>query len=346
MASGQVSAGLICGLVDYAASRGADRAALAAAAGIDLARLDDPDARFAFATYEALMGAAKGQCGDPALALHYGASVDMAEISIVGLIMNASETMADAFAQLQRYGRLAVETGGAGPRFEIDVRDGQPWIVDRRPLPHAFPELTETAFARLACGPRRFLSRPHVLEVHFTHAAPPWRDAYDNVFQCKVSFSSNWNAMRLDPETGSWRVALHPRYVFGILAEKADQLIQSLDQTQTLRARIEAIILPTLHKGGISADKTATMLGFSRQTLFRKLRDEGASFARIVDDLRQRTALHYMRGRRVSVSEAAYLTGFSDRAAFSRAFKRWTGKGPGQMRLEAAKLETRRHANG
>lgn len=349
MASGQVSAGLIRGLVDYAVSRGADRAALVAASGIDLSRLDDPDARFAFASYEALMRAAKVMCGDAAFALHYGASVDMAEISIVGLIMNASETMADAFAQLQRYGRLAMEIGGAGPRFDIAVVDGQPWIVDRRLDPDAFPELGETAFARLVCGPRRFLSRAHVLEVHFTHAAPPWRDAYDDVFQCKVAFSSKWNAMRLDPETGSWRVALQPRYVFGILTEKADQLIRSLDEAATLRARVEALLLPSLHKGDFSASKTAAKLGFSRHTLFRKLRDEGASFALIVDDLRRRMALHYLRGGRVSVSEAAYLTGFSDRAAFSRAFKRWTGKGPGEMRgqirLDAARVDAPRHAS-
>lgn len=332
MAGGSVSSGLIRGMIDYAGERGADRAALAGAASIELALLHDPDARLGLAQYQAVMRACAEACSDPGFAIHYGASVDMAEVSIVGLIMNASETMAEAFAQLQRYGRLAMETAGAGPRFELAMKNGKPWIADRQPFSGTFPELTETAFARLVCGPRRFLERPHVLEVHFSHAPRVPHEEYERVFQCPVTFSSPWSALRLDPEAGNWRVALQPRYAFGILVQKADQLIKTLDQTTTLRGRVEALLLPILHKGGISADKTAATLGFSRQTLFRKLRSEGTDFAAVVDELRHRMALHYLRGRRASVSETAYLTGFSDRASFSRAFKRWTGKGPGELR--------------
>ena len=152
--------------------------------------------------FVALMRAAEELCDDPALALHYGETVDMAEVSIVGLIMNASETMMDAFVQMQRFGRLAVEveTVSAGPRFELVRQNEQLWMVDTRSNPNDFPQLTEAAFARLVCGPRRFLPRPHVLEVHFTHARRrPDRAEHDRVFQCPVRFASHWNAMSAGP---------------------------------------------------------------------------------------------------------------------------------------------------
>jgi AraC-like DNA-binding protein len=87
-----------------------------------------------------------------------------------------------------------------------------------------------------------------------------------------------------------------------------------------------------LHKGEVGMDGIAAALGVSRQTLFRRLKAEGVTFAAVLDDLRRRLALSYLAERRVSVNEAAYLTGFSEPAAFSRAFKRWTGASPSTVR--------------
>jgi AraC-like DNA-binding protein len=261
----------------------------------------------------------------------------MSEVSIVGLIMNASENMADAFAQMQRFGQLALEVEGAGPRFDVAQRNGQLWIVDGRANANDFPELTEVTFARLVCGPRRFLSQPHVLEVHVTHPAPSYRAEYDRIFQCPITFESDWNAMRMHPQAATWRVALQPRYVFGVLTERADALLRGLDDTKTIRGRVEGLILPILHRSDVSADSIASILGFSRQTLFRRLREEGVSFENVLDDLRHRMALHYLQGKKASINEVAYLVGFSDRASFSRAFKRWTGRSPGEMRANVAR---------
>ncbi len=327
------SAGLASGLIAFAVERGADRAALMTKARVRPAELKDADSRLPFETYMALMRAAQDLCGDPAFALHFGEAVDLADLSIVGLIMNASATMGDAFAQMQRLGRLTLETEGLseGPRFELKMHEGQLWMVDTRANPNAFPELTEGAFARLACGPRRFLPEPHVLEVQFTHPAPSYRAEYDRIFQCPMTFSSGWNAMRFDPHIATWPVALQPRYVFGVLNERADGLLQELEDQKTVRGRVEAVLLPLLHTGEVSADGVARTLGFSRQTLFRKLKSEDASYKQLLDALRHRMALRYLTGARVSVNETAYLVGFSEPAAFSRAFKRWTGKSPREV---------------
>jgi AraC-like DNA-binding protein len=334
MADLTASAGLVRGLFDFAVTRGADRRMLAARAGIDERALEDADARVPFDVYVALVREASALCGDPALALHYGESVDMSEVSIVGLIMNASETMAEAFGQLQRFGQLALEVEGVGERFGVAVRDDGLWIVDQRLNPNEFPQLSEITFSRLACGPRRFLPQSHILEVHFTHPAPSYRQEYERVFDCRVVFDSDWNAMRMHPEAATWRVALQPRYVFGVLTERADMLMQSLNDSRTTRAQVEGVILPILHKGDATADSVASIMGFSRQTLFRRLREEGVTFEEVLDELRHRMALHYLQGKRASVNEVAYLVGFSDRASFSRAFKRWTGRSPGEVRAQ------------
>jgi len=70
----------------------------------------------------------------------------------------------------------------------------------------------------------------------------------------------------------------------------------------------------------------------SRQTVYRQLKAEGVTFETVLDELRHKLAVHYLSGQKTSVNETAYLVGFSEPAAFSRAFKRWTGTSPRSLR--------------
>lgn len=78
-------------------------------------------------------------------------------------------------------------------------------------------------------------------------------------------------------------------------------------------------------------DAVARQLGISRQTLYRRLKAEGILFAELLDALRHQMALNYLEGKKTSVNETAYLVGFSEPSAFSRAFKRWTGHSPSNV---------------
>jgi AraC-like DNA-binding protein len=328
-----VAAGLAGQLFRYIIARGIAPEALVEAAGVDPAQFEDLDLRIPFARYAALVSAGKMLTGDAALAARFAAAIDMSEFSVVGLLAHASETMREALVQLNRYGRLVVEVDlGAEERFVPTLKDGAAWLVDTRAEPNAYPDLTESTFARMICGPRRFLPSPHVLEAHMTHPRPPHADELEAIYQVPIRFAAAWNALRMAPGVNEERVALQPRYVFGILSEHADALMRKLAEDATLRGRVERILVPVLHTGEVSMDGVADALGMSRQTLFRRLKEEGVTFERVLDDLRRRLALDYLSGKRVSVNEAAYLVGFSDPAAFSRAFKRWTGKSPRQAR--------------
>ena len=149
-------------------------------------------------------------------------------------------------------------------------------------------------------------------------------------------FGSDRNAIQLDEAWVGSRVARLPRYVFGVLTQHADDLLAALESSKSLRGRVEALLMPGLHTGQASMDVIAGKLGISRQTLFRKLRAEGVTFERVLDELRYRMAADYLGARKVSVNETAYLVGFSEPAAFSRAFKRWSGSSPRTLRAATA----------
>ena len=98
-------------------------------------------------------------------------------------------------------------------------------------------------------------------------------------------------------------------------------------RTGPLSAEVERQIEPLLETGA-RIDEVARALGLSRQTLYRRLKAEGATFEELLDRVRRRLALRLLREQGLSVKETAYRLGFSDPAAFSRAFKRWTGTSP------------------
>jgi AraC-like DNA-binding protein len=327
-----VSAGLAEGLLRLAVDKGADEATLLARAGINANLLADVDNRIPFSSYVALMRAGKELSGDPALALHYGETNDMARISVVGLIAYACKTMAEVMAQLNRYGRLVIEYDGPKDRFRLVPKDGGLWAVDNRANPNDFPELTESTFARMICGPRRFGVTQIATELHVTHKAPAYVEEYARVFGCPVTFEAEWNAAKVDTSWLSHPIGIEPRYSFGIFAERADALLKSLEGSKTMKGRVEACLMPILHAGTADIDTVAAKLGMSRSTLFNRLKDEGTTFSKVLDALRHRMALDYLGAKKVSVNETAYLVGFSEPAAFSRAFKRWTGKSPKAIR--------------
>lgn len=332
-----VSAGFARALMELAVSRGANQKMLASRSGIDLAELQDQDNRLPYGKYVALMRAGQELCHDPALALHFGEAFDIDELSIVGLIGRASETLADAFVQMNRYARLAVEVSlGSHDRYQL-VRSGeQIWIVDTRTSPNEFPEMTESSFARMACTSRRFFGKTHfVRAVHVTHQEPAYRVEYDRIFGVPIVFGSDRNALLTDSGWLTCSSSPSPsRYVFGILSTRAEDLMKSLENSKSTRGRVESELLPTLHTGEAHMDAIAKRLGLSRQTLFRKLKAEGFTFEKVLDELRHKLALHYLNGKKASVNETAYLVGFSEPAAFSRAFKRWTGLSPRMARLK------------
>ena len=324
-----ISASLAKGLIDFTQSQGVEKSDLLAGSKLEWETLNAPNARIGLRQYKALVTTVQVLSGDPSIPLRWAASVDMSELSIVGLIMNSAATMGDAFQQMQRYSSLVLETPSksAGPALQLEASPNGVWVIEQRDLPFDFPELTEMSFARLTCGPRRFLDRPHILEVHFSHESLGYDSVYEQVFACPVTFGRKRNAMRIHPDTASWPVATQPDYVHGILTDHADKLLEQTLNPDTVSERVTRYLATHIHTGEISADRVAFDLGMSRQTLYRRLAEEETGFRALIQSVRLSLAKeHLSKGR--SVAETAYLLGYSDAAAFSRAYKRLTGRSP------------------
>src|SRR5262249_10390890 len=122
MRESTVAAGAASALLEFASSRGANREALIERSGIDPARLRVRNDRIPFAGYVGVIRAGQELCRDLALALHFGESVPVSELSVVHMVGASSATMAEGLALMNRYAPLTadVDIMGAGDRFVFE----------------------------------------------------------------------------------------------------------------------------------------------------------------------------------------------------------------------------------
>jgi AraC-like DNA-binding protein len=130
-----------------------------------------------------------------------------------------------------------------------------------------------------------------------------------------------------------------PKYPFFALLGELAKAVEGrmAPPRNAFRGEVERLIEPMLPSGPVRIGEVARALGCSRQTLYRRLKAEGVTFVELLDGLRRRIALRLVRDEGLPVKETAWRLGFSDPAAFSRAFKRWTGMSPRAARQTSSR---------
>ena len=96
--------------------------------------------------------------------------------------------------------------------------------------------------------------------------------------------------------------------------------------------RATTAIIDMLPSGGLADEKIAEQLNMSARSLQRRLKAAGSTFRTLLEAVRKDLAATYVRDPDIELVEVAFLLGFSDQSAFSRAFKRWTGCPPSEAR--------------
>ncbi|WP_248804396.1 helix-turn-helix domain-containing protein [Pseudomonas sp. MWU13-2100] len=91
---------------------------------------------------------------------------------------------------------------------------------------------------------------------------------------------------------------------------------------------------PALESAGRAAGHgaLATTLCMSVRTLRRRLREEGATYLGLCDEVREAMAERLLTGSRLQIEQIAETLGYSESASLIHAFKRWTGESPHAFR--------------
>lgn len=116
--------------------------------------------------------------------------------------------------------------------------------------------------------------------------------------------------------------------MWAILEPAFDKRMEDLTQDASFRDRVRACLLEMLASGHYSMTYIASKLAVSNRTLQRRLREEGTSFQKVLDELREELARHYLAATDYTSAEISFLLGYEEPNSFFRAFRAWTGQTP------------------
>jgi AraC-like DNA-binding protein len=173
--------------------------------------------------------------------------------------------------------------------------------------------------------------------VAVRHEAPGDADAYERWFNAPVAFGAKRVEIVFDAQLLDLPVVGADPTLVRLLDRHIEQVLARLPRAASLVDRVRAEAARSISDGAApTAASIARALNMSERTLLRRLSEEDATPSDIIADVRRELASQYLRDPAVSITEAAFLLGYSEPSAFHRAFKRWTGVTPAEFRERTA----------
>lgn len=295
--------------------------------GCKLSQLDDPDCRIDLLHYQALWAEAIEASGDLALGLHIGELVDPEHMGLVGLVFFNCDTLRHAMSQYVRLSRLLNEAID----IHLDVQGDQAVLCWQcaRASDYCQPDMERTLAAAVVRARHFIHPRLRINELALAHPQPAWIKEYQRIFDCPLRFNAIATSLSFDAHYLDWPLPKRNPHVYEALLGHVNRLLARVQPLRSFSKRVRKLIAQQLGTGQVvDADHLAAQLHMSRQTLYRKLKREDHQFHELVEEVRQRKALRYLAQGKLTLSEIAFLLGFSELSAFSRAFKRWHGQSP------------------
>ena len=303
---------------------------LAGRVGIDLAMLARPGARYPASKIQQLWRLAVEETADPMFGFKVGARVRPAMFHALGLGILSSATLLDAMHRIERYGHVVSTNGRLVVAEEASVvrLEGRPGERIIMPTAQSIDAMAVAILRLLKLGAGSDAMPVAVRIPHDDQGRPA---AYRELLGCPVEFDAPAAAIMFDAQ-----VAKQPILTGNAeLAAETDRLAAAYLDTlrpDSVASRVRQLLIKSMPAGRTSQEQVAQRLSQSTSTLGRRLRSEGTNYQAVLDATRRDMALQYLRDGRHSLAEIAFLVGFSDQANFTRAFRRWTGKTPRDLR--------------
>ena len=307
-------------------SRHGDLEQLCQLAGLELEVVTSDNILIPFDRFIALLEVTEHALNLPLVAVELAQRQDMSVLGPLATLLSGCKTFAEVMTKLIDYITMLISG------IEIHLRD-LGTVVEMRfevlmPALHFRPQFQNYLLASAALVMHHAVSRQYAFRgVYFSRVehSDALQGRFTEFFSCPVVFGAESLKITLDKAIMDYPAAA----IRENLVRQMNRLIRSPEQ---LIKQVEQVISLSLAGGHLDLAAVSKALGYSPRSLHRHLQSQGTSFAALRDGIRLSQANQYLTNSHYSLHDIAALLGYSNQSAFTRSYKRWTGKAPIEVR--------------
>jgi AraC-like DNA-binding protein len=323
----------VLNLLAYAAQRDISVQHLCQLCDIDLEALKKRSTELAKSQLHAVWKNASYLCHDPQFGLHFGESLQLAALGAVGEIVKSSETVGQAVTIACSF------TPAITDLFTMEVEKLKKSFSIRLIATSTNDDFVSQQVADLLMAftvheLNGFLLR----KIIPTSIAYPYKVSnvkeYERVLRGKPLNRSGQLSIELpnsywDEPVLTQNYELQKKFIQIVNSESREH---DMLKTTSYQVKVLDYLMKNSYLGILSLEGVAANFNMTPRSLQRRLQDESVTFQQLADSVRKALALHYLESGKFPLKEISHILGYNELSAFSRAFKRWTGKAPIEFR--------------
>ena len=309
--------------------RGLDGDAILRRNGLNPQMVRDPEAKLDAEISTALLDDCLQELNDPGMAIEVARHAQYNTFGALGLAVAAGGDLYSVLNRITRFHRLISDLVAT----ELIVDDQSVALrfssnTDHQPHPQAIVFVMATIVRLLR------------IRIHREHnpvavSAPPWietglRQAMGRYFRCEATEADHYS-LAFDKANAQQMLAASDIQLAAMLDATLAQRLAASEQA-SLASKLALWIEQRLPDGEPAQADAAQECCLSTRSLQRRLSEEGLTWKQLVEDTRKTLVERHLRTPGMTVTQMAFLLGFCEVSAFSRAFKKWYGVSPSQFR--------------
>jgi AraC-like DNA-binding protein len=322
-----ISIAATAGLLEAITVAGANPEQILQSFALDPSVFSKPEGFIPCSVFAGILNEAARATGDDCFGLHFGESFHPKNIGPLAYVALNSPTIGAGILNVERY--LHVYDSSAKWLFTTEGNRGYIRFVLTGLGAEQLRQSNEHGMA-IIINTLRMMAGSHWApeEIQFAHQAPESTSEHHRIFRAPVVFGCETNAVVIELDFIERQVPAADQQLYQIMTQYLDRVLSEMPREDGFVSSIRKAIAESMRDGDPKLARVAKKMGMGSRTLQRRLKEYGSDFKQLVEDTRQRFAVSYLKDPKNTLTEIAFLLGYSELSAFHRAFKRWTRSTP------------------